>query len=230
MKIVGLTGGIACGKSTVSKMFLEKGFPLVDADLIAHNIYTPGSATYQKVVKRFGRDILDDPEKEDSPVNRKKLGAKVFGDEKARRDLGLITKPAITKEMLRQTLVHFLWGAPVVILDVPLLIEAGMNRFCTKVIVVSVSEELQKERLIKRDNSEEEYADKQIASQLPLEVKRAKADIVIDNCGSIEETAAQVDRIAKELSPSTLRKIFALRNCLVLVCAAALVYAIRSRL
>ena len=195
--IVGLTGGIACGKSTVAEMFAARGAHLIDADRVARMVVEPGSEGLRSVVERFGSDMLD----ETGSLDRKKLGAVVFSDEKARADLNQILHPLIRKEMDRQkTEAMAKNDGRLIIMDIPLLFESNRSHEFDKVIVVAVQPEQQLERLQKRDGSTREEALQRIRAQMPLEEKKALADYVIDNSGTLSETAKQVDKLVQMLS------------------------------
>lgn len=187
--IIGLTGSIASGKSTVSAMLKEKGYPIVDADKIARFVVEPGSAVMQKIQATFGDAVF----LKDGTLNREALGQRIFGHEKNRERLNAIMHPAIRAEMLRQKEMHLANGAEIVIMDIPLLFESKLQSFVEKILVVTVTPENQKNRLMKRNDLTEEEAMRRIQSQLPLAVKEAGADAVIDNNGSIEETKKQLE-------------------------------------
>lgn len=187
--IIGLTGSIASGKSTVSKILAEKGFPIVDADLIARLVVESGTEVMQEIQAAFGDEVIQ----EDGSLNREALGARIFGNEKNREILNAIMHPAIRAEMLRQKEAHLANGAKTVIMDIPLLFESQLQSFVEKILVVTVTPDNQKIRLMKRNKFTEEEAMHRIQSQLPLKVKEAGADAVIDNNGTIEETKKQVE-------------------------------------
>jgi len=187
--IIGLTGSIASGKSTVSAMLKEKGYPIVDADEIARLVVEPGTPVIQEIEEAFGREVI----REDGSLHRENLGALIFGDEEKRKKLNGIIHPAIRTEMLKQKETHLANGANTIIMDIPLLFESKLQSFVERIIVVTVTPEVQKERLMKRNELTEQEAVKRIASQLPLAVKEAKADAVIDNNGTIEKTAQQLE-------------------------------------
>lgn len=187
--IIGLTGSIASGKSTVSAMLKEKGYPIVDADEIARLVVEPGTPVIQEIEEAFGREVI----REDGSLHRENLGALIFGDEEKRKKLNGIIHPAIRAEMLKQKETHLANGANTIIMDIPLLFESKLQSFVERIIVVTVTPEVQKERLMKRNELTEQEAVKRIASQLPLAVKEAKADAVIDNNGTIEKTAQQLE-------------------------------------
>lgn len=192
--IIGLTGSIASGKSTVAKMLKEYGLPIVDADLIARLVVEPGTPTLQKIVDVFGEDILT----EDGAMNRQKVGAIIFNDEEKRKALNGIIHPAIRQEMLRQKDEHLANGAQSVVMDIPLLFESKLQHFVEKILVVSVTEETQLKRLMNRNQLSEEEATVRISSQLPLLIKEQGADAVIYNNGTIEETKAQLQKILQQ--------------------------------
>ncbi|MFC5558331.1 dephospho-CoA kinase [Ureibacillus thermophilus] len=192
--IIGLTGSIASGKSTVSNMLKEYGFPIVDADLVARQVVEPGSETLQKIAEVFGKEILT----ENGELDRKKLGAIIFNNEEKRQLLNSIIHPAIRKEMLRQRDEHLANGEKTVIMDIPLLFESKLQHFVDKILVVSVSEDVQLQRLMERNQLTEEEAKARIQSQLPLSVKEQGADAVINNNGTIDETRKQLEQILNE--------------------------------
>ncbi|KAI8812052.1 dephospho-CoA kinase, partial [Cladochytrium replicatum] len=195
MKIVGLTGGISTGKSTVSRFLLEERndwkarIAIVDADVIARDIVAPGLPSYRRIVKEFGPDVVDPETKQ---LRRDRLGAIVFADQAARRKLNSFTHPYVRLEMLRQLLWHFLRGEQVVFLDTPLLFESKIDKWVHRTAVVYCPREVQKERLMRRDNLDDEKALQRIDAQIPIDEKRDRADIVIDNSGSLSNTKLQV--------------------------------------
>lgn len=188
--VVGLTGGIATGKSTVSRMFADRGAKIVDADQIARLVVEPGTEGLRQVVEAFGERVLQGEE-----LNRKVLGSIIFSDEKARLRLNQILHPLIRQEMFRQTKLYKKSGAPVIIWDVPLLFESKLTDLVKKVIVVYVSEEVQLQRLQQRDELTKEEAIKRIRSQISIDKKKKLADYVIDNQGPISRTESQVDQL-----------------------------------
>ena len=189
--IIGLTGSIASGKSTVSKMFQEKGFPIVDADKIARQVVEPGTSVIKEIGEHFGEEVLN----EDGSLNREKLGERIFKNEEERIKLNSIIHPAIRHEMNRQKEHWISEGADTVIMDIPLLFESKLQTFVEKIIVVSVTPEIQKQRLLARNKLTEQEASNRINSQLPMIDKEAGADVVIDNNGTIEETRMQLESI-----------------------------------
>lgn len=191
--VIGLTGSIATGKSTVSNMFKEWEIPVVDADQIARDVVEPGEVAYQKIVDHFGELVLHD----DKTLNRQKLGQIVFENEAERNKLNRFIHPEIRKEMLRQRDEYVTNDEPAVVLDIPLLFESQLFDYVDKVLVVYVDPELQLERLVERDNSSKEEAMNRINSQISITEKRDQADAVVDNSGTIEESREQLIQILK---------------------------------
>lgn len=194
--IIGLTGGIASGKSTVSEMLKELGIPIVDADQIARQVVQPGEKAYEKIVRYFGEEMLFP----DGTLNRKKLGSVVFNDEKEREVLNGIIHPAIREQMDEQKTAFINQGYETVVLDIPLLFE-GKNKQSyelDKVLLVAVSRDVQFSRLVERDQTGEDDARQRINSQMPIKEKAALADEVIDNNGTKEETKRQLLAILKK--------------------------------
>lgn len=189
---VGLTGGIATGKSTVSEMLRRRGARLVDADRIAREVVKPGQKGNEQVWRRFGEQVFHP----DGSLDRKALGAIVFRDKSARQDLNRILHPLIMQRM-REEKDHWEKIDPcqVVIMDIPLLIEENLTSLVDQVIVVYVTESIQLKRLMNRDQIDETEAKQKIAAQMPIEMKKTFADIVIDNSGSLTNTERQVDEL-----------------------------------
>ena len=195
-RVVGLTGGIASGKSTVSRMFQRKGARVVDADQLARRIVEPGRPAYRDIVRTFGKQILQ----RDGTLNRKRLGQQVFADPKKLAQLNRITHPRIARAARREIRRHRAAGVPLVIYDAALLVEAGWHRKLDKVVVVSVPQKVQVERLAARDGVSRAAALQRVRSQLPLSAKLALADHVINNGGSLKQTQSQVNRLWRALS------------------------------
>ncbi|KAF5101833.1 hypothetical protein D0Z00_000695 [Geotrichum galactomycetum] len=203
MIILGLTGGIATGKSTVStRLRTQHNLTIVDADIIARMVVEPGTTAYKKIVAHFGPttpDLLHD----DGSLNRPALGRAVFGNEPERLFLNSVVHPAVRKEMLKQAIMAYIRGSDIVVLDIPLLFESKLDRFCTTTVVVSCNEEQELARLLARDSHlTEEDARKRIASQMALEEKRTRAGHVIDNSGTLDELYAQIDDLVAKVRPS----------------------------
>ncbi|HKI48996.1 MAG TPA: dephospho-CoA kinase [Desulfobacteria bacterium] len=194
--VAGLSGVIASGKSTVSEKLAQLGAKLIDFDLIAHEVVEPGKPAFNDVVKFFGTQVC----REDGTLDRKKISDIVFKDMEKRKKLEEFTHPRIYEEFFRQLKeIGDEDPAAVVIVDIPLLVELNLMYLFEKIIVVSVSPETQKKRLMERDGIDEEEASRIIASQLPAKEKTGFADWVIENDGSREETLHQVERLFGEL-------------------------------
>ncbi len=188
--ILGLTGGIASGKSTVSHYFLEKGYPVVDADQVAKEVVEPRTPGLARVVAHFGSSILLPT----GELNRKKLGDIVFNNKEERLMLDEILHDEIEQVIDTRVAQLKRENHELIVLDVPLLFEADYETKCDEVMTVFVSAETQTERLMKRDNLTTEQALTRINSQESLIDKALKSDIIIDNQGTIENTRLQVDR------------------------------------
>ena len=189
--IIGLTGSIASGKSTVANMLKEMGFPIIDADLVARIVVEKGTATLEKIKETFGSGVIQ----EDGSLNREELGEIIFTNPSKRKLLNDIIHPAIRAEMLAQKGHLVQQGHPVIIMDIPLLFESRLQSFVDKILVVTVTEQTQLERLMSRNGFTQEEAKLRIQSQLPLSVKEKGADAVIYNNGTIEETKQQLIKI-----------------------------------
>lgn len=192
--IIGLTGSIASGKSTVSKMLEEKGYPIIDADMVARQVVEPGSETLKKIGDLFGEEVI----KPDGTMDREKVGALIFSDPARRKQLNDIIHPAIRGEMLRQRSDYLAQGYRTIIMDIPLLFESKLQHFVDKILVVSVTEENQLARLMERNGLNDKDAKARISSQLPMSVKEEGADAVIYNNGTVGETARQLERIMEQ--------------------------------
>ncbi|GIN91790.1 dephospho-CoA kinase [Siminovitchia terrae] len=192
--IVGLTGGIASGKSTVSKLLEERGFAIVDADIAARKVVEPEEKAYREIVETFGNEIL----LEDGSLDRARLGSIVFQNEEERKKLNGIVHPAVRKKMKDWQAEAVEAGKQTVILDIPLLYESKLTHLVEKTIVVFVNKETQLERLMERNAFTEEEAISRIASQMPLQEKVKMADAVIDNNGSMEETERQLEQLIEK--------------------------------
>ena len=192
--VIGITGGIATGKSTVTGMIRRRGFTVIDADVIARQVVEPGERAWRKIIETFGEEILFN----DGSINRKKLGQIVFHDGKWRKKLNEIVHPEVRSRMAEETEAAFRKGERTVFLDIPLLFESGMERLVDKVLVVYADEGTQLLRLMERDGLREEEALARIRSQLPIEEKKKKADAVIDNRFSPDETERQLEKILHE--------------------------------
>lgn len=201
MRVLGLTGGIASGKSTISNMLRDMGAIVIDADLIARAVVMPGTAGFHAVVATFGPQVVDCK----GYLDRQLLAQLIFADAAARHKLEQIIHPLVYDslyEQLRQAKAQA--TAPLVVLDIPLLFESGIALpLCDITAVVWVPEQIQLCRLMKRDNLTSAAALERIRSQLPLDQKRELADICIDNSGSMQASAAQVQKLWHTLTGSS---------------------------
>jgi len=194
MRVIGLTGGIASGKSTVARILQRLGAVIIDADLLSREAVLPGTPAHQAIVASFGPDIL----LPDTTIDRKALGRIVFADPNARRRLEAITHPAIAnlaEELLAEARQS---DAPVAFYVAPLLIEAGVTGRVDDIWVVYADRETQIARLTKRDGIGREEAEQRLAAQMPMEEKATYGSAVIDNRGTPEETERQVTALWKE--------------------------------
>ncbi|MCM3673513.1 dephospho-CoA kinase [Peribacillus simplex] len=193
-QIIGITGGIASGKSSVSLYLQELGFTIVDADLASRAVVEPGEEAYHQVVKAFGEDIL----LMDGNIDRVKLGSIIFHDEEKRLLLNGIVHPAVRNWMRLKTEAALSSGEETVFMDIPLLFESKLTFMVEKTLLVYVDEQVQLQRLMNRNGLSETEALARINSQMPLADKKALADAVIDNNGDIIETKRQVKSILSE--------------------------------
>ncbi|XP_025931981.1 dephospho-CoA kinase domain-containing protein isoform X1 [Apteryx rowi] len=199
MFLVGLSGGIASGKSTVVAVFRELGCAVIDADVIAREVVQPHFKAYQQIVQYFGTEIL----LESGEINRKALGNIIFSHPEKRQLLNSITHPEIQKEMLKQILKYFVLGYRYVILDIPLLFETNrLTKFMKHTVLVYCDPRTQLSRLMKRNGLSRAEAEARVASQLPLGEKRRLASHIIDNSGDRESTRRQVLRLHARLEDS----------------------------
>lgn len=187
MRVLGLTGGIGSGKSTVAAMFRELGADVVDADLLAREVVEPGQPALRGIARAFGDAVI----RPDGRLDRGKLAAIVFADPAARARLNAITHPHIRGRM-RQEVEARRDQSGTLILDIPLLLETPRPGFLERVIVVWVDAATQFRRLTERDGLSETDARRRIAAQMPLDAKKSMADDVVDNSGTLEETRRQV--------------------------------------
>ena len=194
-RIIGLTGGIASGKSTVSAMLRELGAHVIDADQVARDVVAPGTPALAEIQARFGPAVLH----EDGALDRKKLGAIVFADPDARRALERITHPRIAAATQQEIARLASAGVDPVIYDAALIVENRLYTWMQGLIVVSVPPEVQVARLMIRDDIDEAAAQARIAAQLPLAEKVAVATHVIDNSGTRADTEAQVRALWERL-------------------------------
>jgi dephospho-CoA kinase len=192
---IGLTGGIATGKSTVGKLLRQKGVVVVSSDELSHQEMSPDGAAYHRILTEFGPEILT----ADGKIDRRILGGIVFKDEVARRKLEQIVHPLVIKG-IRDSFEHYSkLGVPIVVVEVPLLFEVGWMDLFDQIWVVTSSLERQLQRISKRDGLTEEEAKKRIASQLPLEKKEEQADVIIKNNNGLDSLEKQVSILLRTL-------------------------------
>ncbi len=191
MKLIGLTGGVGSGKSTVAEMLSALGATVIDADEAAHAVYEPGSPGFEAVLREFGEGYVTD----DGRIDRARLGRFVFNDADARRRLNDIVHPLVRDWMAQRTAEAAERGAEVVVQDVPLLFENGLERLFSSVVLVYVPEQVQIERLVSGRGLTPDRARAIIAAQMPIEEKLGRAHHVIDNSGTRDDTRKQVDSV-----------------------------------
>ena len=193
---VGLTGGIASGKTTVARILAEHGAFVIHADELAHELIEPGGPAYRAVIDQFGDEILD----ERGYVNRSVLGKRVFGDAEAREQLNAIMHPAVREEYARRIEEYVPLGhAPIAVFDAALLVETGIHAEFHRLVVTRCDREAQIRRLLQRNNLSTEEARARIETQLPLERKLAVADYVINTGGTLRETRRETDAVYTSL-------------------------------
>jgi dephospho-CoA kinase len=214
-RVVGLTGGIGTGKSTVARLLAGLGAVVIDADAIVHELQAAGTPLLARIAEAFGAEIL----RADGSLDRERLGQRVFTDSMARKRLNDLVHPAVGVEMLRRLEAAKASGARLVVLDIPLLLEGRAARasgaqsaatpgserrtasdLVSEVIVVYAREEQQLERQLARDGASREHALERIRAQLPIEEKKKRADHVIDNSGTLEDTERQVRELYARLT------------------------------
>ena len=198
MKVLGLTGGIGSGKSMVLSMFANLGAEVIDADQLAREVVEPGQPALEEIATAFGRDIL----MTDGRLDRGKLARIIFADPVARARLNALTHPRIQERMATEMALRRS-RAGLLIVDIPLLYENDRTGTVESVIVVWVDSRTQLRRLIERDAMTEEEARQRIAAQMSLDEKRARADLVVDNSGSRENTRRQVETIYRQYASTT---------------------------
>jgi dephospho-CoA kinase len=189
--IIGLTGGIASGKSTVARMLQDMDIPIIDADVEARKVVGKGEKAYLRIIETFGSEILTST----GDIDRVKLGSIVFHDEDKRHQLNAIVHPAVRESMNAEKAKYVNLGNSVVVLDIPLLFESKLTHMVDKTILVYVDAEVQLNRLMSRNQLIESEAMARIKSQMPLIEKIKLADAVIDNNGTINDTETQLIQI-----------------------------------
>ena len=186
--ILGLTGGISTGKSTVSKIFKDQGYPVVDADIGAREVVKPGTDGLEKIKREFGNKVI----LADGTLDRTALAKIIFDDVEKRELLNKMLSQHIHQWIVTKKNDYLKQDPAIIVLDIPLLFEMGYENEVDQIMVVATSEEIQLNRLMKRDNIEKKEATQRINSQLPISKKVILGDIIIDNSGTIENTKKQV--------------------------------------
>ncbi|MCF8079486.1 MAG: dephospho-CoA kinase [Desulfobacterales bacterium] len=193
---IAVTGGAGSGKSIVCKRFQTLGAFVVDLDRLSRQAVEPGTGGFQQVIERFGREVIT----EDGGLDRRRLREIIVADEKARRDLEAIVHPEVLRRMNDAMDKAEAAGAPLLVAEVPLLFEAGLERFFDQVVVVAAPEEARVRRLVERDNVAAEQAAALIGIQMPESEKRKRADFVIENSGRPGDIIGEVDRLFDRLA------------------------------
>lgn len=201
-RVIGLTGGIGTGKSTVSSMLEQLGALVIDSDRIVHELQAPGAPLLREIAAAFGEGVI----RPDGSLDRAAVGERVFRDEEARRKLNAIVHPAVGRETARRLEAARASGVPLVVLDIPLLFETRLHGTASRanlgveaVVVVYAPPALQVQRQVERNGYGREEAERRVAAQIPIDEKRAQADYVIDNSGTLEETRRQVEALYRRL-------------------------------
>ena len=190
MKIVGLTGGISSGKSTVSSYLKQLKIPVIDADEVARKVVEPNSQGAIEIRKAFGSDVFE----EDGSLNRQRLGALIFSNAENRQKLDDLLQPLIKITILNEIEEYRQKGENMIVLDLPLLFEKQYEELCEEIIVVYIPKELQLERLMRRNQYTKQEALSRIDSQLSIEEKRKRATVLLDNQGTIQQLYHQVEQ------------------------------------
>jgi dephospho-CoA kinase len=188
---IGITGGIASGKSYVCSEIKKLGYPLIDCDQINRDFQQIGMPIYNEIVKHFGNEFLN----EDKTINKTELGKLIFSNEEKRLLLNSISHPLIIGEMKRQIEKN----DGLIFMEIPLLYETGLEYLCDKIICVFVDEKIQINRLMARDGIEYDYTINKIKSQMPLSLKKDKSDYIIDSSNGFDDTKKQINEIIEKL-------------------------------
>lgn len=200
MLVIGLTGGIATGKSTVSRMLREMGAWVIDADVAAHRAVAPGQPALQAIAEAFGAEMI----REDGTLDRGRLAQRVFRDEEALQRLNAIVHPQVRRLMFAELEEARRASERAVVLDVPLLIEGGLYKQVDQVWLVYVDEQEQLRRLMAREGYGKEEAKRRLRAQWPIEQKRAYADVIIDNRGDEQRTRQHVAELWRRIKEQGL--------------------------
>jgi dephospho-CoA kinase len=203
VRLVGLTGGIASGKTTFAGALRARGVPVVDADALSRAAVAPGTPALAEIVRVFGTGVLAP----DGALDRKRVAAIVFADPAARRRLEAVIHPAVRAAMAAETARLAAEGHPLAFYDTPLLYEVGLEALLDSVVVVWAPLHVQRDRLVLRDGLTPDEADARLAAQLPLDEKAARADFVVDNVGPPEALAPKAERLLADLRAGLGRKL-----------------------
>jgi len=203
LRVIGLTGGIATGKTTFAAALRARGVPVVDADVLARAVVEPGSPALAEIVRTFGPEVLS----ADGTLDRKRLGARIFADPAARRKLEGITHPAIREAMIAETVRLDAAGHDLAFYDAPLLFEVGLDQAMDSVVVVYAPRTAQLARLSARDGVSPADAQARLAAQWPIDEKAARADFVVDNTGGTGDLAEKADRLLGALRGGLGRRL-----------------------
>jgi dephospho-CoA kinase len=199
MRVIGLTGNIASGKSTVARLLADRGVPIIDADVLAREAVAPATPGHAAITARWGAAVLA----ADGTIDRAALRHIVFANPDERAALNAIVHPEVARR--RHDLVEAARarGERIVVCDIPLLFETGLERECDAVLLVDAPEELRRDRLVRDRALSAEEATAMIRAQLPAEQQRARADCVLQNAGTLEELRNQLDRAWAQIDPKT---------------------------
>lgn len=189
-QVIGLTGGIASGKSTVSIYLKKQGYPIVDADVVARQVVEPGTVGLVRIKREFGSEVIT----ADKQLDRRRLGQIVFNSHQQLEKLNRIVQPLIRDTIIQQLRTLDAQGARLIFLDAPLLFEQHYESLCDQVMVVTVTPDVQLRRLMQRDSLNKSAAQARIHSQMPLVDKEELATVVIDNNSGVDQTYRQVDK------------------------------------
>jgi len=195
MKVIGLTGSIGSGKSTVANIMRQMGVAILCADTAAKKVVEKGATAYKKIIKTFGQKVVN----KDKSLNRTRLGEIVFSSEAKRKVLNSIVHPEVINELKKEISRMETLQRKVVVLDIPLLYEEGLEELCHKVVVVYAPEPMMEKRIFLRDNLARDEIRKRIASQLSIEEKKKRANYVIDNSADLAKTQSQVEWVLREI-------------------------------
>lgn len=203
--VIGLTGGIGTGKSTVSQILKDRGFPVIDLDVISHEVIE-FSSVVEKIVQNFGREVLDENEDGNCTISREKLGKIIFSDKEKRLALNSIMHPEILKVMHKKILECKSEKNKIIFVEVQLLFEVQWEKEFDYILLVAAKRDMQVRRVLERDKRSEEEAWNIINSQMSLDEKREKSDFVIENDGNMDDLNKKVDKFLKSLEQQQFQK------------------------